>query len=107
MVTKLMRLSGVLGLASVAVAGLSPARADRGCAGNILGSLLQALPNPIIVSPDTPVSSAVNPDLARRFVVGLEGAGVKVVQQGHSNTNLGLTFSVMNAAVGGGTSNSR
>jgi hypothetical protein len=95
----LCRLSGVLGLPLLAAIALSPsARAERSCAGNIDGSVLQPLPTPMVVSFDTEVATTANPGLAQRFLVGLQSAGVTVAQKGQANTLLNMTFSVKSPA---------
>jgi hypothetical protein len=97
-----LSISGVLGLAILATIDLSSsARADRSCVGSMDGSSLQPLPNPIVVTFETPPDSTANPGLAQRFSAGLQSAGVAVAPEGQGNTRLSMTFLLAPSATAG------
>jgi hypothetical protein len=100
MIPKILMQTGAVGLPLLgAVIPAPSARAEGACPGNVLGSVMQGVRTPIVVSFADP-GSVVNPDLARRFIVGLRSAGVTVVEPGQASTSLAVTFSVAGSRSG-------
>ncbi len=70
-------------------------RADAAgtCAGTIQTSSLHPLPKPMVVSGATSVANSANPELTRRFVQGLQRAGITVAEE-DGNVTLNIAVSV-------------
>lgn len=77
----------------IGAASMTPeAQAAGGCSGSMQTSLLHALPKPMIVMGTSSIGDTANPQLTRRFVDGLQKAGVTVADQG--NVTLSIAVSV-------------
>lgn len=83
----------VLPVAAVLVAVASPARAAGTCAGTIETSVIHPLPQPMVVMGATSIANSPNPELTRRFVSGLQQAGVRVSDD-DGNVTLNIAVSV-------------
>jgi hypothetical protein len=73
--------------------GWSSAHAAGTCTGTMQASLLHPLPKPLTVGSARGLADTPNPELSRRFVEGLQKAGVDVTAQG--NTTLSIAVSVL------------
>lgn len=97
-----LRLPCMMGLLLLALPCLSPAAyADDLCAGNIAATVMQPLRTPVVVSVETPIGSDANPQLAQRFLNGVQGGGVAVAPAGQGTTLIDMTFRVSPSASGG------
>jgi hypothetical protein len=102
MIRKSLRLPCIAGLPLLAALCLSPgAHADDSCAGNIATTVMQPLRTPVVVSVETPISSDANPQLAQRFLGGVQSGGVTVAPAGKGTTLIDMTFQVTPSANGG------
>jgi hypothetical protein len=72
---------------------MTHAAAAGSCAGTIQTSSLHPLPKPMVVSGATSIANSPNPELTRRFVEGLQRAGVTVAEEG-GNVTLNIAVSV-------------
>ncbi len=86
------RLAWAAGLL-LSVATTVQAQAAGTCAGTIQTSSLHPLPQPMVVSGATSVANSANPELTKRFVEGLQRAGVTVADEG-GNVTLNIAVSV-------------
>ena len=102
MTDKHARRYGIAWLTLLA-ATLVSATADASsiCSGSVTGSVLAPLHKPIAVSLVTPINERPDPALARRFLDGVQAAGVSVVDTGQGNAVLDMTFSVSPTNNGG------
>ena len=78
-------------LAAALIAIASPSLAAGTCAGTIETSLLHPLPRPMVVTAATSVANSANPELTRRFVSGLQQAGVTVGNKGNVTLNIAVS----------------
>jgi hypothetical protein len=63
------------------------------CAGTMQTSSLHPLPNPMVVMGATSVANSATPGLTRRFVEGLQRAGITVAEDG-GNVTLNIAVAV-------------
>ena len=71
----------------------SPAAQAAGvCSGTLAGSPLRQIAKPLVASMELRIDSTANPELAKRFLLGIDGAGVSVVPKGQGTTTLDLSF---------------
>jgi hypothetical protein len=92
MVTNL-RSTILSAVASMLLIGSVPAaRAADVCSGTLSGSPLRPIAKPIVISLTHRLDSTANPELAKQFLAGIQGAGVSVVPAGQGTTTLDLSF---------------
>jgi hypothetical protein len=82
-----------LGCIGLLLAAAIAARANAAgtCAGTIETSLLHPLPKPMVVMGATSMGNSPNPELTRRFVEGLQQAGVIVGDEGNVTLNIAVS----------------
>jgi hypothetical protein len=74
-------------------AALSGAHAAGDCPGSLQASLLHRLPTPLTVDSARDIADTANPQLAQRFVNGLQQAGVTVADQGNATLSVAVSVS--------------
>jgi hypothetical protein len=74
------------------IASIPAARAAGVCSGTLSGSPLRPINKPVLVSMGHRIDSTANPELAKQFLTGIQGAGVSVVPTGQGTTKLDLSF---------------
>lgn len=73
-------------------AGIPAAQTAGVCSGTLAGSLLRPIAKPLVVSMEHRIDSTANPELAKQFLTGIQGAGVSMVPKGQGTTTLDLSF---------------
>ena len=78
--------------ATLVIGSISASQAADFCRGTLSGSPLRPIVKPIVVSLAHQLDSTANPELAKQFLTGIQGAGVSVVPTGQGTTTLDLSF---------------